>query len=64
MQDEGLTEEEVILKKTYVQICSLNTDKTNFKYSDLATLLNIDESDIEEWAIEAISRKIIDAKID
>lgn len=64
MQEEGLTEEEVILKKTYVLICSQSTDKTNFKYSDLATLLNIDQNDIEEWAIEAISRKIIDAKID
>lgn len=41
MQAEGLVKDEMILKKTYVQICSLSTDKTNFKYSELATLLNI-----------------------
>lgn len=64
MKDEGLTTEEVILKKSYVQICSLSTDKTNFKYADLATLLNVDTDDVEEWAIEAISKRIIDAKID
>jgi len=39
-------------------------DKTNFKYSELATLLNIKEAEVEEWAIEAISKQIIDAKID
>jgi len=64
MKDEGLTTEEVILKKSYVQICSLSTEKTNFKYAELATLLNVSTEDIEEWAIEAISKRIIDAKID
>jgi hypothetical protein len=64
MKDEGLTQEEVILKKSYVQICSLSTDKTNFKYADLAQLLNIAQDEVEMWAIEAITRRIIDAKID
>lgn len=64
MKDEGLTDEEVILKKSYVQICSLSTDKTNFKYEDLAQLLNIDKAEVEMWAIEAITKRIIDAKID
>jgi hypothetical protein len=30
----------------------------------LATLLNIKADDVEEWAIDAISQQIIDAKID
>lgn len=64
MKAEGLTKEEIVLKKSYVQICSLNTDKTKFLYSELATLLNINADQVEEWAIEAISLKIIDAKID
>lgn len=64
MKDEGLTQEEVILKKSYVQICSLSTEKNNFKYEDLAQLLNIDKDQVEMWAIEAITKKIIDAKID
>lgn len=41
MNEEGLTEEEMLRKKTYVQICSLSTETTNFKFTDLASLLNV-----------------------
>lgn len=64
MQAENLSEEEVIKKKSYVQICSLVTDKTNFSYEELSGLLNIEVGDVEEWAIEAITKRIMDAKID
>lgn len=64
MKAEQLNREEMILKKSYVEICSLNTSKTNFSYNELANLLNIKANDVEEWAIEAISMEIIDAKID
>jgi alpha-N-acetylglucosamine transferase len=65
MKAEGISESEAIQKKSYVQICSLTTvDNSNFDYDQLAALLNIDAQDVEEWAIEAIANKIIDAKID
>jgi len=64
LKTENLTKEEVILKKSYIQICSLSTETSNFKYSDLATLLDISADDVEEWAIEAITNRIIDAQID
>jgi hypothetical protein len=64
MESERLNEKDVLLKKTYVQICSLNTDKTNFSYDELSKLLNIGADEVEMWAIEAITGKIIDAKID
>lgn len=64
MKAEGLSEEAVILKKSYVCICSLSSEKTNYSYVELATLLNIEKSDVEMWAVEAITKKIIDAKID
>lgn len=64
MKSEGLTEQELILKKSYVQICTLSTDKTNFSFTELSQLLNIPVDEIEFWAIEAIQNKIIDAKID
>jgi len=65
MAEEKLETKNVILKKSYLQICQLSTETmTNFKYEDLANLLNIDKDDVEEWAIEAIQAKIIDAKID
>jgi len=41
MQSEGLTEQELVVKKSYVQICTLNTQVTNFSYTDLAQLLNV-----------------------
>lgn len=64
MVKEGLLERELTVKKSYVQICTLNTQVTNFSYTELAQLLNIDMEEIELWAIEAIQNKIIDAKID
>ena len=64
MEQERLSEQDVLKKKTYVQICSINTDKTNFSYDELSKLLDIDPSEVEMWAIEAITNKIIDAKID
>ena len=65
MKAEGITESEAIQKKSYVEICSLaTTESSNFDYGQLASLLNIAADDVEEWAIEAIANKIIDAKID
>jgi len=64
MTTEGLYENELIVKKSYVQICSLDNVKTNYSYTELSEILNIGQDEIELWAIEAIQNKIIDAKID
>ena len=45
MRNEGLTEQELIVKKSYVQICSLNADKTNYSYAELAQILNVSKVD-------------------
>jgi len=36
MEEEKLAMEDVIKKKQYVQICSLNLEKSNHRYEDLA----------------------------
>jgi hypothetical protein len=42
MTEENLDIKSVILKKSYLQICQLSTETmTNFKYEDLANLLNV-----------------------
>ena len=41
MVKEGLLERELTVKKSYVQICTLNTQVTNFSYTELAQLLNV-----------------------
>lgn len=65
MKKEGISKEQALQKKSYLQICSLATlDNSNFDYKQLAQLLALKEDDVEEWAIEAIANKIIDARID
>lgn len=41
MTEEKLQMEDVIRKKQYVSICSLNLDNSNHKYTDLAAILNV-----------------------
>jgi hypothetical protein len=38
---ERLSKEEVIRKKQYVEICSLKLEHSNYKYSEIAKLLNV-----------------------
>ena len=64
IQEEHLSMEDVIKKKQYIQVCSLKLDSSNHSYDQLATILNIPKTEVEEWAIEAIAGGIIDAKID
>ena len=41
MTTEGLYENELIVKKSYVQICSLDNVKTNYSYTELSEILNV-----------------------
>lgn len=61
---ENLEMEDLLKKKQYVQVCSLNLDESNHGYDSLAKMLNLHKDDVEVWAIEAIAAGIIDAKID
>ena len=62
METQKIDMEQAILKKQYIDICSMKSSVVSFK--DLSKLLDIKEDDIEEWVIEAMSNQIIDAKID
>merc|ERR1712048_594309 len=67
IKSEGLEKSDLVRKKSYFEICKLSgsTDnQTNYKYEQLAAHLDINVDDVEEWTIEAIADKIIDAKID
>lgn len=41
MTTEGLTESELLVKKSYVIICSFESGKTNYSYSELSQSLNV-----------------------
>lgn len=67
LKNENLDKDELIRKKSYFEICKLSgstAQHTNYKFEQLASHLDIDVDDVEEWTIEAIADKIIDAKID
>lgn len=56
--------DEIVKKKQYVQVCSLELEESNHGYDEIAQMLNLQRDDVEVWAIEAIAAGIIDAKID
>lgn len=56
--------DEIVKKKQYVQVCSLELEESNHSYDEIAQMLNLQRDDVEVWAIEAIAAGIIDAKID
>lgn len=67
LQEKGISMEEAILKKQYIQICSIEDVPDQEKeqsFAEIAKLLDIDEDEIEEWIIQAMSHGIIDAKMD
>lgn len=41
INEEKLDMSDIIKKKQYVQICNLQLDQSNHKYSDLAQVLNV-----------------------
>lgn len=54
LEEKGITMEEAILKKQYIQICSIEDvpDQEREKsFADIAKLLDIDQDEIEEWII-------------
>jgi phage antirepressor YoqD-like protein len=62
MDAQKIEAEQAILKKQYIDVCSIQGESISFK--DLAKLLDTKEDDLEEWVIEAMSNDVIDAKID
>lgn len=63
MKSEGLTEHELILKKSYVQICTLSTDKTNFSFTELSQLLNVSNL-INVWCSKQMMTSISSIEYD
>jgi phage antirepressor YoqD-like protein len=62
METQKINLEQAILKKQYIDVCSIQSEVISFQ--DLAKLLDIKQDDLEEWVIEAMSNDILDAKID
>lgn len=65
MEKYHVTAEEMLEKKQYLTICSLDLESKNtFTYDEFSKLMGLKGEEIEEWTINAIASDIIDAKID
>ena len=45
-------------------LCSLGCDKTNLTYSDIASVLLINEDEVETWIVDAVGQNLMEAQID
>lgn len=60
---QGITAEEALLKRQYMQVCELQEGQ-KLSYADLAKLIGVGVDDVEEWVVEANIHGIMTAKID
>lgn len=60
---QGITAEEALLKRQYMQVCDLQEGQ-KLSYADLAKLIGVGADDVEEWVVEASIHGILSAKID
>lgn len=60
----SLNQDDCRAKMRYLTLCSLAQENNEITFAQVTTSLKIDQSDIEEWIIEAIVGGNLDAKID
>eukprot|EP00735_Rhodelphis_limneticus_P013999 TRINITY_DN7974_c0_g1::TRINITY_DN7974_c0_g1_i1::g.15561::m.15561 TRINITY_DN7974_c0_g1::TRINITY_DN7974_c0_g1_i1::g.15561 ORF type:complete len:189 (+),score=61.03,sp/Q54KZ8/EIF3M_DICDI/38.25/1e-35,PCI/PF01399.22/4.7e+03,PCI/PF01399.22/3.2e-11,PCI/PF01399.22/1.2e+04,DUF2497/PF10691.4/0.067 TRINITY_DN7974_c0_g1_i1:31-597(+) len=60
----GINYEAAHQKMRLLALATLGSEGVEVPYSTIATALRIDEADVEKWIIQAISLKILGAKID
>ena len=66
LEQHKITRDMLLEKKRFITICSMDFESSAgnvMTFKELANILNLDEDDIEEWAITAINNDIIDARI-
>jgi len=63
LQSTGLTEESCLRKIRLLSLASLGAENAEVTYGLIAQTLQISEEDVEDWIIDAVSIKLIEAKI-
>jgi translation initiation factor 3 subunit M len=63
LQSADLAEESCLRKIRLLSLASLGAENSEVPYSLIAQTLQISEDDVESWIIEAVSAKLIDAKL-
>lgn len=47
-----------------LSLCSLSTEHEEIPYDAIASTLQVDQSDVENWVIAAVSSGLLEAKMD
>ena len=60
----GLDKEACVFKMRLLTLTSLATRQESISYAEIAAALQVQETEVETWAIKAMERKLMDAKLD
>eukprot|EP00555_Chaetoceros_dichaeta_P007758 CAMPEP_0198259510 /NCGR_PEP_ID=MMETSP1447-20131203/8681_1 /TAXON_ID=420782 /ORGANISM="Chaetoceros dichaeta, Strain CCMP1751" /LENGTH=158 /DNA_ID=CAMNT_0043946919 /DNA_START=18 /DNA_END=494 /DNA_ORIENTATION=+ len=60
----NLSQTDCIRHMRLLSLCSLATEHEEIPYDAIATTLQIDEADVEQWVIAAVSSGLLSAKMD
>jgi len=60
----NLSQDSCIRHMRLLSLCSLATEHEEIPYDAIATTLQIDEADVEQWVIAAVSSGLLKAKMD
>ena len=60
----GLKKDDCVLKMRLLSLCSLASQKSEIKHSEIAACMQIKDTEVESWVIKAITARLLDAKMD
>lgn len=64
LESLGLNKEDCITKMRYLSLATLCAANTKVSYTLIGKTLQIDQSEVENWVVSAMSEEILDAKLD
>lgn len=62
--DYNISEDDAIRHMRLLSLCSLATEHEEIPYEAIATTLQVDQSEVENWVIAAVSSGLLSAKMD
>jgi PCI domain. len=64
LSKNNLSEQDAIRHMRLLSLCSLATEHEEIPYNAIATTLQVDQSEVENWVIDAVSSGLLSAKMD
>jgi len=64
LKKEGIDPDEILIKFRILRFSDLASTKSEILYSEVAHVLNVDIDEVENWAIQAISKNFVKCSLD